>query len=119
MKLYRSPTGHWAGNQEEAKALGKEHSTTFQLCDVPYDKAGLLSFLNEHRVGAQTNTAVSVPAQPVAQPSYVEVQDRTTALRQKLLDRLSMEEYITQAPLDEAVALAEHIMARIRDFVRN
>ena len=62
MKLYRTPTGHWAGTKDDAAALAKAHNTTYEQCEVPYDKAGLLAFLNEHKVGAVAIAAVEAPA---------------------------------------------------------
>lgn len=53
MRLYRTPTGQWAGTQEDAKALAKAEGITWTLVDVPVDKPGLLAFLNLHRVGAK------------------------------------------------------------------
>jgi hypothetical protein len=46
MKLYYNSRGQWAGNQDDAKAFG----LPFEQCDVPYDKKGLLKFLNENAV---------------------------------------------------------------------
>ena len=57
MKLYTNGMGSWVGTQAEAKkAFGVTTST-----EVPTDKAALLDFLNEKKVG---NT---VQLQPVGQ----------------------------------------------------
>ena len=55
MKLY-TQNGHWVGTQAEAK---RDHGEV-NLVDVPTDKAALLEWLNEHRVGGN--------AQPVHAP---------------------------------------------------
>jgi len=48
MKLYVNHLGQWVGNQDEARANGHP----FEQVEVPYDKKGLLEFLNEHKVAA-------------------------------------------------------------------
>lgn len=115
MKLYRTPTGHWAGNQDDARALAKDLNTTWEPCEVPDNKAGLLAFLNKYSVGAESfdTPEVHTPkVEPVAQtPALVHP-------AQKQWDRLAMEEAILVAPLDTAVALAELVMSRIRDFCK-
>lgn len=52
MRLYRTPSGSWAGTQADAKALAKSEGTAWAELEVPTDKPGLLAFLNENRVGA-------------------------------------------------------------------
>lgn len=110
MKLYRTPTGHWAGTKDDAAFLAKTHNTTYEQCEVPYDKAGLLAFLNDFQVGAE-----QAPQTPQAPVVHV---PQTPHPAQKQWDRLAVEEFIMYAPLDTAVALAELVMSRIRDFVR-
>lgn len=52
MKLYTNGMGSWVGTQAEAKkAFGVTTST-----EVPTDKAALLDFLNEKKVGGATST---------------------------------------------------------------
>jgi hypothetical protein len=46
MKLYVNHLGQWAGNQDEARSYGH----AFDQVEVPYDKKGLLKFLNENKV---------------------------------------------------------------------
>lgn len=53
MKLYVNHLGQWAGNQDDAKKLGHP----FEVCDVPYDKKGLLEFLNENQVTVGSKSA--------------------------------------------------------------
>lgn len=121
MKLYRTPTGHWAGNQDDARALAKELDTTWELCDVPESKAALLEFMNEHKVGAvNTRKEVSGDTQflTVRSPVFVKPSEVTRSSHEKLWDRLELEDAILKAPLDTAVALAELVMSRIRDFTR-
>lgn len=113
MKLYRTPTGHWAGTKDDAAFLAKTHNTTYQQCDVPYDKPGLLAFLNDFQVGAET------PAQSEPQVEVVkELVTDANPLRTAQLKRLELEEAIWEAPLEVAVALAEIVMNRIREFAR-
>lgn len=51
MKLYQSPDGVWTGTQADAKAHAKANATTWEEAEVAVDKAGLMAFLNLHRVG--------------------------------------------------------------------
>ncbi len=46
MKLYVNHLGQWAGNQDDARSYGH----AFDQVEVPYDKKGLLKFLNENKV---------------------------------------------------------------------
>lgn len=139
MKLYRSPTGHWHGTKEDAEAFAKKFTTTYEVCEVPYDKKGLLAFLNEHKVG-RTQYAETFPMEklpPVEDEipplKVIRTVDGSTAVvhnvgtvlapqaphpAQKLWDRAAMEEAILVAPLDTAMSLAELIMSRMRDFVK-
>jgi hypothetical protein len=53
MKLYTNGMGSWVGTQSEAKkAFGVTTST-----EVPTDKAALLDFLNENKVGGAAVTS--------------------------------------------------------------
>lgn len=47
MRLYTNNQGAWAGTQADAKKL----DGSFELAEVPTDKATLLEFLNEYQVG--------------------------------------------------------------------
>lgn len=47
MRLYTNKDGSWAGTQADAKKL----DGSFELAEVPTDKATLLEFLNEYAVG--------------------------------------------------------------------
>jgi hypothetical protein len=59
MKLYTNDKGEWAGTQADArKQLGKVRRTV----EVPVDKANLMAFLNDNKVGA-------VEVQPEPKPS--------------------------------------------------
>lgn len=50
MKLYTNDKGQWAGTQADArKQLGKDRRTV----EVPVDKANLMAFLNDNKVGAK------------------------------------------------------------------
>lgn len=120
MKLYRTPTGHWAGTKDDAAFLAKTHDTTYEPCEVPYDKAGLIAFLNDFQVGA-------VPTAPVEDELRFKVQKtvdggtvvvKAPPAAQKIWDRLALEEAILEAPLDTALALGELVMSRMRDFVK-
>ena len=62
MRLYLSPDGVWTGTQADAKAHAKEHATTWKEVEVPVDKAGLMSFLNQHKVGAAGPVVFSAPS---------------------------------------------------------
>lgn len=114
MKLYRTPTGHWAGTKDDAAALAKAHNTTYEQCEVPYDKAGLLAFLNDFQVGAVVINEASVQA-PAQAPTPVVFAETT---HQKQMHRLAVEEFIFAAPLEVAMAMGEIAMNRMRDFAR-
>lgn len=144
MKLYLSPDGVWTGTQADAKAHARAANTTWKECEVPVDKAGLMAFLNHHRVGAAAPVASSAPPpQPEAvqvggivkheTPAVVTRLDAPTApvapwlaAWQKAMrangDRndliLALEETILTAPLATATRLAGIAMSRIEDFVR-
>jgi hypothetical protein len=121
MKLYRTPTGHWAGTKDEAITIAKAHDTTYEQYDVPYDKAGLLAFLNGFQVGATSAANSPVDEEPfvvVRSPVFVKRSEVTRTASQKLWDRMELEDAILEAPLDTAVALAELVMCRIRDFTK-
>lgn len=120
MKLYRSPTGHWHGTKEDAENFAKTFTTTWEVCEVPYDKKGLLAFLNEHKVG-QAQYAETFPMEklpPVEDEMRFNVVKNDPAPNQKVYDRLALEEAILVAPLDTALALGELVMSRMRDFVK-
>lgn len=122
MKLYRTPTGHWAGTQEEAKTLAKQHSTTWEQCEVPYDKAGLLAFLNEHQVGASTpvNTPelTTVQGASVSQQWLADWQRKMANVEATNAADIALCDAILACPLDTALRLGELVMSRMRDFVK-
>ena len=115
MKLYRSPTGHWHGTKEDAEAFAKKFTTTWEVCEVPYDKKGLLAFLNEHKVG-QTQYAETFPIEKLPPVEAAPVYQNPATV--KVHQRLDVEEFIMLAPLDTALALGELVMSRMRDFVK-
>jgi hypothetical protein len=112
MKLYRTPTGHWAGTKDEAITIAKAHDTTYEQYDVPYDKAGLLAFLNGFKVGAEQTSQAPVPAPTPTPVVFAET------VHQKQLHRMAVEDFILESSLDTALALNELVMCRMRDFVR-
>ncbi len=121
MKLYRTPTGHWAGNQDDARSLAKQYNTEWESCEVPESKIALLAFLNEHKVGAtpvRSEAHKDTEFLMVRSPVFVKPTEVTRSAHEKLWDRMELEDAILKAPLDTAVALAELVMSRIRDFTR-
>lgn len=58
MKLYVSTSGQWFGTQAEARKGGASIDPT----EVPVDKAGLLEFLNAHKVGDVSGAPQAVAA---------------------------------------------------------
>ncbi len=63
MKLYTNDKGQWAGTQADArKQLGKVRRTV----EVPVDKANLMAFLNDNKVGA---IPVALEPEPEAEPT--------------------------------------------------
>lgn len=64
MKLYTNGMGSWVGTQAEAKkAFGVTTST-----EVPTDKAALLDFLNEKKVGGAAVTSPDTPTEYPRKP---------------------------------------------------
>lgn len=64
MILYKTPAGVWTGTQADARAAAKAESgdpKNWVEFNVPVDKAGLLWFLNEHRVAASNAVAIDAP----------------------------------------------------------
>lgn len=64
MILYKTPAGVWTGTQADARASAKTESgdpKNWVEIDVPVNKAGLMEFLNEHRVGASLIDVFSPP----------------------------------------------------------
>lgn len=78
MILYKTPAGHWTGTQADARAAAREESgdpKNWVEIDVPVNKAGLMEFLNEHRVGATLISPIAAPALPDSEPSPSEDDD--------------------------------------------
>lgn len=70
MRLYRTPSGSWAGTQADARALAKSEGSSWMEVIVPDDKPGLLAFLNDNRVGAcrePVERTERLEAPPIAQ----------------------------------------------------
>lgn len=68
MILYKTPAGVWTGTQADARAAAKVESgdpKNWVEINVPVDKAGLMAFLNDHRVGAAASV-VATPEPPIA-----------------------------------------------------
>lgn len=75
MILYKTPAGVWTGTQADARAAAKVESgdpKNWVEIDVPVNKAGLMEFLNEHRVGA---VRVDVFSPPPEAPIVAEEDD--------------------------------------------
>ena len=75
MILYKTPAGVWTGTQADARASAKTESgdpKNWVEIDVPVNKAGLMEFLNEHRVGA---VRVDVSSPPPEAPAVTEEDD--------------------------------------------
>ena len=113
MRLYASPDGVWTGTQADAKAHAKQTNTTWKEVEVPTDKAGLLYFLNDHRVGSLAPDVSSAEILPEKIVEPVEQKPLPWAIR-----TLPLEEAIWDLPLDEAVKLGIVLMERIREFAR-
>lgn len=98
MKLYFT-NSRWVGTKEEAVNIAKQFNVEWEIIEVPYDKAGLIEFLNQ----LQQPTKV---AEVVAEPT----------LAQKQTNRLAIENAILESPLDVAYSLAELVMTRLSEF---
>tara|TARA_R100001015_G_C4635048_1_gene203270 strand:- start:9978 stop:10415 length:438 start_codon:yes stop_codon:yes gene_type:complete len=111
MKLYYNSKGQWAGNQDDAKAFG----LPFEQCDVPYDKKGLLEFLNENAVKSTNASAGNIDpviiksGNTISTPlSYVKDEVGVTEI-QNIYDNLRSL-YVTS---EMAFKAASHIMSKL------
>lgn len=111
MKLYEGNNAQFYGTQADAKAaVGKGN---FTEVDVPTDKYGLMSFLNQRANAYDDLRPVEqterLPAPPVStQPSpIVERVDTTIA-----------EDEIANADFPTALRLAEHATARVGEHLK-
>ncbi len=105
MKLYITAKGRYVGTQAEAKADGKGWTPE----EVPVDKAGLIDYLNTHRVSQQAPESSPVP--DVATP-YIERYNRTSQS-----GGIEAEPFtgLTQAKVDEMFADRNQPKALPRD----
>lgn len=117
MRLYLSPDGVWTGTQADAKAHAKDHATTWKEVEVPVDKAGLMAFLNKHKVGAAGPVVSSAPPLPEIVKQEATKPAPATPLPLSI-QTLPLEEAIWKLPLDEAVRLGGVILERVREFAR-
>lgn len=122
MRLYLSPDGVWTGTQADAKAHARDANTTWKEFEVPVDKAGLLSFLNEYRVGAAVppvSSAETLADRAEVTVTPVQVDDRPAPSPLPMsIQTIPLEEAIWELPLEEAVKLGGIVMERIREFAR-
>lgn len=104
MKLYFT-NSRWVGTKEEAMNIAKQFNAPWEIIEVPYDKAGLIEFLNQLQLPAP---AVEIVAAPEA------VAELTLA--QKQVHRTAIEAAILESPLPVAYSLAELVMSRLSEF---
>ena len=104
MKLYFT-NSRWVGTKEEAMNIAKQFSVGWEPVEVPYDKAGLIEFLNQLQLPA---AAVEIVAAP-------EVVAELT-LAQKQVHRTAIEAAILESPLSVTYSLAELVMSRLSEF---
>lgn len=119
MRLYQSPDGVWTGTQADAKAHAKAANTTWKETEVPVDKAGLMAFLNAHKVGATGPVVFSAPSP--APCEFVEVEQPTAAVqpdKPQWVQTLNIEEALWELPLHEAIRLGGIVVERIREFAK-
>lgn len=110
MRLYQSPDGVWTGTQADAKAHAKEANTAWKEVEVPVDKAGLMAFLNQHKVGAASSVSPALAPAPVtaAPPAPLP----------QAIQSIPLEEAILELPLPEAIRLGGIVFERIREFAK-
>lgn len=102
MKLYFT-NSRWVGTKEEALNIAKQFNVPWEPVEVPYDKAGLIEFLNQ------------LPAAAVEIVAAPEVVAELT-LAQKQVHRTAIETAILESPLSVAYSLAELVMSRLSEF---
>mgnify|MGYP003644902992 CR=1 FL=1 len=105
MKLYVNHFGQWAGNQDDARSYGHP----FDQVEVPYDKKGLLEFLNENKVTVGLPDNVPSPLVPTSVEKVPEkdYQNWCTSVN---ATRYDIHDAALNAPLKElGVALAVYM----------
>lgn len=107
MRLYRTSNGEWAGKQSAAARLVRENGGSWEQVDVPTDKAGLISWLNERRGEVVPMQAASEPAPTVADGQ-----------RTKSAWMISTEEEIQSCDLPRLAVLAENVAWRFHELAR-
>ena len=101
MKLYVNHFGQWAGNQDDARSYGHP----FDQVEVPYDKKGLLEFLNENKVIIGLPDNVPPPLVPTSAEKAPESGNWSTSVT-----RYDIHDVALNAPLkDLGVALAVYM----------
>jgi len=101
MKLYVNHFGQWAGNQDDARSYGHP----FDQVEVPYDKKGLLEFLNENKVTVGLPDNVPSPLVPTSVEKAPESGNWSNSVT-----RYDIHDAALNAPLKElGVALAVYM----------
>ena len=114
MKLY-SYNGQWFGTQADAKKAG----ASTDPIEVPVDKAGLLQFLNEHRVAcdpgltvAPLSAAEPVPTvRPTAGPTLSPRHAFFEAAKHASLQDLQHVVYRYMTAIDDEFGLRKEVFA--------
>ncbi|WP_066803308.1 hypothetical protein [Sphingomonas asaccharolytica] len=144
MRLYVTTRGSWAGTQDDAKALAKAEGGTWELSEVPVDKASLLGFLNAHKVGAceQQSDGLSGASHDTGSPGHsgkpegqlkpAEVDASVHAAPAgakplhyhenygralQVAHDCDIEEAIGRADLRRTINLTDHVFSRLREHV--
>lgn len=106
MKLYIA-NGTYVGTQADAKKLDKDFIPT----EVPVDKEGLISYLNEYgrfnRATGRSDAEIETPAEPVIQRGGIELPTTLT----------DVETFIQAADHPQVASIFENVVLRTRELV--
>lgn len=119
MKMYEGKGGQFYGTQADAKtAVGKGN---FTEVDVPTDKAGLISYLNQRanayddlRPVEQTGTPTLI-GEPLA---FLDIRTGASAPLERATHSINVENEIAKADYSNAVRLAMHATSRVGEHLK-
>lgn len=115
MRVYRVGTSsgaavEWVGTKEQAERCSDDH--TWDLVEVPENKAGLLGWLNENAVGLSDDDGPIVAAAPPAPAPFV----TKSETMDEGLRRITVEEEIQSCDLPRLANLASNVAWRFQEL---